>query len=87
MIKPVSRTMAAHLGGGDGLLHGAPLHQRDAGGPESSAKKAATVMTPMPPIWISVMITGLAEPGPVGGGVLHHQPVTQTAEVAVNKAW
>ena len=54
--------------------------------PEISANAAATVMTPMPPIWMRSMITSCPKGDQVVAVSCSTRPVTQTAEVEVNSA-
>ena len=54
--------------------------------PASMEMATATVTTPMPPIWISRMITAWPNPDQYSDVSCTTRPVTQVAEVAVNSA-
>ena len=56
MMNPVSRTMPPTLGAAMASCM-VPRCISEILRPDNSEKKAATVMTPMPPIWISTMMT------------------------------
>ena len=86
MMKPVSRTMPPTLGAAMASCM-VPRCIREILRPDSSEKKAATVMTPMPPIWMRMRMTAWPNSDQWVAVSCTTRPVTQTAEVAVKRAW
>ena len=86
MMNPVRRTMPLIFGAATASLPWCLRWNRPIRRPENMANAAATVITPMPPIWISKQDDRVAKARPVRRRIVDHQPVTHTEVVAVNSA-
>ena len=85
MIKPVRRTMPPTLGAE--MASCMVLRcMSEILRPEIMANDAATVMTPMPPIWMSSKMTPCPKPDQYVAVSCSTSPVTHTADVEVKSA-